>query len=71
MIVRDVPVSGKAMHELNLSFVSNARNCKSTSGLWVFFGGQLHLAMDVAVAYKVVSDSESENSDGIYTWRLV
>jgi hypothetical protein len=58
MIVLDVPVSGKAIHELNLSSVSNARNCKSTSGVGVFFGGQLRL--DVAVAYDMASDSESE-----------
>jgi hypothetical protein len=69
MIFLDVPVSGKAIHELNLSSVSNAQNCKSTSGVGVFFGGQLRL--DVAVAYDIASDSESEYSDGISTWRLV
>jgi hypothetical protein len=69
MIILDVPVSGKAIHELNLSSVSNARNCKSTPGVGVFYGGQL--CLDVAIAYKVASDSESENSDGISTWRLV
>jgi hypothetical protein len=70
MIVLDVPVSGKAIHELNLSSVSIARNCKSASGVGVFFGGQLRL--DVAVAYDVASDSESEYwySVGISTWRL-
>jgi hypothetical protein len=36
MIVQDVPVSGKAMHELNLLSVSNARNCISTSGVGCF-----------------------------------
>jgi hypothetical protein len=70
MIFLDVPVSGKAIHELNLSSVSIAWNCKSTLGVGVFFGGQLRL--DVAVAYNVASDSESEYwySDGISTWRL-
>jgi hypothetical protein len=69
MIVLDVPVSAKAIHELNLSSISKARNCKCTSGVGVFFGDQLRL--DVAVAYDVASDSESEYSDGISTWRLV
>jgi hypothetical protein len=70
MIVLDVPVSGKAIHELYLSSVSIAQNCKSTSGVGVFFGGQLRL--DVAIEYDVVSDSESEYwySDGISTWKL-
>jgi hypothetical protein len=70
MIVLDVPVSGKAIHELYLSSVSISRNCKSTLGVGVFFGGQLRL--DVAVAYNVASDSKSEYwySDGISTWRL-
>jgi hypothetical protein len=66
MIVQDVPLSGKAMHKLNLSSVSNARNCKSALGVGVFFGGPLRLAADIAVAYEV-PDSESENSDGIST----
>jgi hypothetical protein len=70
MIVLDVPVSGKAIHELNLSSVSIAQSCKSTSGVGVYFGGQLRL--DVAIAYDVASDSESEYwySVGISTWRL-
>jgi hypothetical protein len=62
MIVRDVPVSGRAIHELFLSSVSTARNCKSTSGVGVFFGGQLR-DLDAAVMYDVVSDTESE-----YCW---
>jgi hypothetical protein len=70
MMVLNVPVSGKAIHELYLSSVSIARNCKSTSGVGVFFGGQLRLY--VAVAYYITSDSESKYwySDGIFTWRL-
>jgi hypothetical protein len=40
MIVLDVPVSGRAIHELNLSSVSTAQNCKITSGVGVFFGSQ-------------------------------
>jgi hypothetical protein len=62
MIVRDVPVSGRAIHELYLSSVSTAWNCKSTSGVGVFFGGQLR-DLDAAVIYDVASVSESE-----YCW---
>jgi hypothetical protein len=36
MIIQDVPVSGKAMHELKLAAVSNAQNSKSTSGVRFF-----------------------------------
>jgi hypothetical protein len=70
MIVLDVPVSGRAIHELNLSSVSSDRNCKSTSGVGVFFGGQLR-GLDAVVKYDVASDSESKYwySD-ISTWRL-
>jgi hypothetical protein len=56
MIVLDVPVSGRAIHELNLSSVSSARNCKSTSGVGVFFGGQLR-GLDTAIIYNIASDS--------------
>jgi hypothetical protein len=70
MVVLDVPVSGRAIHKLILSSVLTARNCKSTSGVGVFFGGQL--GPDIAVAYDVASDSKSEYwySVGISTWRL-
>jgi hypothetical protein len=58
MIVCDVPVSGRAIHELYLSSVSTARNCKSTAGDGVFFGIQLR-DLDAAVMYDVVSYTES------------
>jgi hypothetical protein len=71
MIVLDVPVSGRAIHELNLSSVSTARNCKSTSGVRVFFGVQLR-DLDIAEAYDVAYDSEFKYWYSVRksTWRL-
>jgi hypothetical protein len=62
MIVHDVPVSGRAIHELYLSSVSTARNCKITSGVGVFFGGQLG-DLDAAVMY--MSMTQNPNTAGI------